>query len=94
MGVLIGEFSTLLSDQDKSKRKLTEKFDKLADILSNLKLPEEIHLKCQLYYDEKQKIPIVHDASIYELLSQSIVTNFSLQQTAAAIKALEIIPSD
>lgn len=66
----------------------------MTDILSNLKLPEELYIKCQQYYDEKLKIPIVHDASIYELLSQSIVTNFNLKQTAQAIKELNIIPSD
>ena len=45
-GVLVGEFSTLLSDADKAKRKFTENFDKLVNILSMLKMPEEIHKTC------------------------------------------------
>ena len=94
IGLIIGQFSNLLSDADKAKRKVNEKFDHLNAVLTALKVPEEVYIKCSQYYEELCKISFVRDPTIYELLSPSIVSNFCLQQTSEAIHAMKIVPKD
>ena len=72
IGVIIGQFSRLLSDIDKSKRKKNEQYDKLTSKMTNLKIPEEIYSRITLYYEEKQKIRFISDHSIYKYFNKTI----------------------
>lgn len=72
IGVIIGQFSRLLSEIDKSKRKKNEQYDKLTSKMTNLKIPEEIYSRITHYYEEKQKIRFISDHSIYKYFNKTI----------------------
>ena len=45
VGVIIGQFSQLLSDADKAKRKKNEQYDQLTHKMTTLRVPEEIYTR-------------------------------------------------
>ena len=72
IGVIIGQFSRLLSDIDKSKRKKNEQYDKLTSKMTNLKIPEEIYSRITVFYEEQQKLRFISDHSIYKYFNKTI----------------------
>ena len=90
IGILIGQFSLLLSDADKAKRKSNEQFNNLTSKITSLRVPEEMYASVSTYYDEFQKQPYVKDTSIYEFFNPQIKTQFCVHQLKEGIKAIKM----
>ena len=91
IGILIGQFSLLLSDADKAKRKSNEQFNNLTTKITSLRVPEEMYATVSTFYDEFNKQPFVKDTSIYEFFNPQIKTQFCVHQLRDAIKQIRMI---
>lgn len=51
IGVLIGEFSSILNDLGEKAQRMNEEFDMVQSVMVGLKLPEEMQLTVIGYYE-------------------------------------------
>lgn len=51
LGVIIGQFSSILSDMSKKQRMENEEFDLLSSVMQSLKIPEETQERVFEYYE-------------------------------------------
>ena len=72
IGVIIGQFSQLLSDADKAKRRKNDQYDRLTSKMTNLRVPEEIYSRITEYYEEKGKIRFISDRNVYKFFNKTI----------------------
>ena len=91
IGILIGQFSLLLSDADKAKRKSNEQFNNLTSKITSLRVPEEMYATVSMFYDELLKQPFVRDTRIYEFFNPQIKTQFCVHQLKESIKNIKMI---
>ena len=72
IGVIIGQFSQLLSDADKAKRRKNDQYDRLTSKMTSLRVPEEIYSRITEYYEEKNKIQFISDRNVYKFFNKTI----------------------
>lgn len=72
IGVIIGQFSQLLSDADKAKRRKSERYDMLTSKMTRLRVPEEVYSRITSYYEEQDKIQFISDRNVYKFFNKTI----------------------
>lgn len=81
VGLIISEFSTILSSITSREREKSEELDIVSSVLINLRLPEDIQTRVLNYYEEMVKANyIIHDFQIYNYLSPHLSNTIKLFQ--------------
>ena len=81
VGLIIGEFSSILSAITSREREKNEELDIVSSVLISLRLPEDIQVRVLNYYEEMVKADyIIHDFQIYSWLSPHLSNTIKLYQ--------------
>ena len=70
IGILIGEFSSIMNDMGEKARKGNEEFDNLTSVMIGIRLPEEIQTDVLAYYEQLQNSKFVKNEQVYEYLNK------------------------
>lgn len=69
IGMVIGEFTTLLSNLTKHERIMTEETDLINNVMLTLHLPEKIQSRVTQYYEDTTQSLFIHNPAAYRILS-------------------------
>ena len=81
VGLIIGEFSSILSAITSREREKSEELDIISTVMTNLRLPEDVQVRALNYYEEMTKANyIINDSHIYSFLSPHLSNTIKLFQ--------------
>lgn len=91
IGIVIGEFASLLASITKKERLKSEEFDIIATVMVSLRLPEDIQDRVLLYYDQMNEANYIKNEQIYDTISPSLTDSIKLFQTCKSIKEISFL---
>jgi hypothetical protein len=92
-GLVIGEFSAILSSITAKNRAVSEEIDLISSTMLLLRIPEDIQNRVLDYYDEVVKADFVNDSNFYDLLSPHLgnaIKLFSIKKTLKSLSFMDI----
>lgn len=93
IGIVIGEFASLLASITKKERLKSEEFDIIATVMVSLRLPEDIQDRVLLYYDQMNEANYIKNEQIYDTISPSLTDSIKLFQTSKSINEISFLTS-
>lgn len=81
IGIVIGEFASILASITKKERVKTEEADIVHSVMLSLRLPEQLQDRILEYYDKMSEAAYIQNSSVYKLLSPSLSDSVKLFQT-------------
>jgi len=91
IGVIIGEFASLLFSFTKKERMKSEEADAISNVMLTLRISEHIQNRVHEYYDKITESMFIHNSSVYDLLSPPLVNTIKLYQADMRISSLSFI---
>lgn len=88
IGIVIGEFASILAAITKKERIKSEEFDIISVVMLNLRLPEGIQDRVFDYYEKINEANFITNTQIYDLISYNLVDVIKLFQTKGNIYSL------
>lgn len=94
IGILIGEFSSIMSDMSETANRQNEELDMMTSVMMGLKLPEEIQLNVLDYYLALQSCKYVHNDQVYDYLNKCITNTVKHFQVENWVIQSQLIHED
>jgi len=94
IGMVIGEFASILALMTKNDRKIADEIDIINNIMLGLQLPEDIQGRVMTHYENISDSHFIKDSNLYDLLSPNLVRILKIFQIHKSIGHLSIISSE
>lgn len=94
IGLVIGEFTYLMSNFTKSQREANEELDIINTLMVNLRLSEELQNRVSDYYDKMTESRFIKNTSIYDLLSLNFANQLKTFQVIKWLRKINFINSN
>jgi hypothetical protein len=94
IGILIGEFSSIMSDMSETANRQNEELDMMTSVMMGLKLPEEIQLNVLDYYLALQSCKYVHNDQVYDYLNKCITNTIKHFQVEHWVIQSQLVHED
>lgn len=91
IGMVIGEFASLLASITKKERLKSEELDVIATIMVSLRLPEDLQDRVLQYYDQMNEANYIKNEQIYDTISPSLKDAVKLFQNNKSIKEISFL---
>lgn len=88
IGLVIGEFASLLASITKKERQISEEIDIINTVMLNLRIPENIQNRVLEYYDNLGESQFIHKNEVYTLLSPPLVLVIKMFQVHISVNGL------
>jgi hypothetical protein len=91
IGVVIGEFASILAAITKRERQVSEEIDIINNLMLGLRIPENLQNRVIEYHDKLSESQLIINSSFYKLLSHPFILEIKMFQTRLTVRKLDFL---